>query len=892
MTFRYISLLALGLGLGWCHAQTPVGELDEPFEFREPQATLYRVVKPAAGKQSALGGPSWLRAWPANGSSNSLEVGSRVVLRVTAPGLLTNLLAGAAARADRQITSNLFILQAPDAWTAAREAQRLAGLPGVEVSHPVRRRPVKLHSQFAPLPNDPYYGRQWHLENRNTNTGAALGPDLNVRRAWAYTRGEGVILALSDDGVETGHPDLAANASPTNHFNFVTGFANGNPATDAQIHGTAVAGLAAAVGGNRRGVAGVAPAARFASWVVFDSTDNLATEERVMDMFQFRSNIVSVQNHSWGNATVGLLPLGTLESAGIAHAVENGRGGRGVVIVRSGGNNRADGNDGNEDGYSQDPRQIAVAAVRNNGRVAAFSTPGANLLVAAPSGERNAELVQGGTTNYPGLLTTDRQGARGYSATTLDGDTADYTFGAASFSGTSAAAPQVSGVAALMLAANPTLGYRDVQQLLILASTQTDPADPDLALNGAGLAVSHNSGFGVPDAGRAVAMARAWRPRPAPVSVAVTNATGGAIPDDGLKVMITGDQVSASLALIPAYPSQGVHPVTPTTALALVDVGQALKPITQDLRGKAALIQRGTSLFVQKIAFAAAAGAGLAVIYNNVDGSERIYMAGADIHLAPIPAVFISQTAGEALRAYMLTNAETRAQIVLQAARFALPVTTSLLCEHVALRVQAGHPRRADVLITLTSPAGTRSILHHPNQDSGTRLDDWTYYSTHHFFESSVGVWQVEVGDEQAGQAGQVASVELSIKGTPIADSDGDGLDDDWEQAHFGSLALGPRDDPDGDGQNNLREFILGTDPLVVDMAFRLDLSPWNNKLARLSWPATTNFHYQVLVGTDPSAAPTLAADLPGRWPEAEWFTAYTNLHHQFFRVQAIPSGQ
>src|SRR5438046_283457 len=91
----------------------------------------------------------------------------------------------------------------------------------------------------------------------------------------------------------------------------------------------------------------------------------------MMDMFQYRANVVSVENHSWGNVdeykldvTQSMATLqsrsnvvsfqshswGTpdqtqlaprpLESVGISNAIAFGRGGNGVVMVRSAGNNR------------------------------------------------------------------------------------------------------------------------------------------------------------------------------------------------------------------------------------------------------------------------------------------------------------------------------------------------------------------------------------------------------------------------------------------------------------------------------------------------------------------------------------------------------------------------
>jgi len=125
------------------------------------------------------------------------------------------------------------------------------------------------------------------------------------------------------------------------------------------------------------------------------------------------------------------------------------------------------------------------------------------------------------------------------------------------------------------------------------------------------------------------------------------------------------------------------------------------------------------------------------------------------------------------------------------------------------------------------------------------------------------------------------------VRGVRIADADRDGLDDHWETNHFGALDRGPQDDPDGDGYENAREQVMGTDPMTVDVAFELDLSPFDENLARLSWPGVTNETYELFAGTDLAAPLVLVTNLPGRFPETEWFTPRTNLTHQFFRVRA-----
>jgi hypothetical protein len=164
---------------------------------------------------------------------------------------------------------------------------------------------------------------------------------------------------------------------------------------------------------------------------------------------------------------------------------------------------------------------------------------------------------------------------------------------------------------------------------------------------------------------------------------------------------------------------------------------------------------------------------------------------------------------------------------------------------------------------------------------------DWIYYSTHHFFESSAGNWRLEVSDESAGFTGNVLGAALTIFGVPIKDTDHDGLDDDWEMAKFGSLAYGPKDDPDKDGNNNAREQLMGTNPLLADVPFKLDLSTWNPGISRLSWPGSTNYHYEVWTGTNVTSL-NLFTNLPGRFPETEWFTPNNVSPQQFFRVHAV----
>src|SRR6185295_10118706 len=125
------------------------------------------------------------------------------------------------------------------------------------------------------------------------------------------------------------------------------------------------------------------------------------------------------------------------------------------------------------------------------------------------------------------------------------------------------------------------------------------------------------------------------------------------------------------------------------------------------LSGRAALIERSTpanfpdmrTFFFRKIEMAAGAGAMFAVVYNNVGTTELLTMATTEF--VPIPAVFIGHNDGVQLQSLMQTQANVKAQLVLNATNYQFAVTNKLICEHVVVRLKTDHTRRGDVRITL-----------------------------------------------------------------------------------------------------------------------------------------------------------------------------------------------
>src|SRR5262249_25169155 len=140
-------------------------------------------------------------------------------------------------------------------------------------------------------------------------------------------------------------------------------------------------------------------------------------------------------------------------------------------IVHSAGNDRTnnfnsgEARDANDSNFTNSREVISVAALDNQGFVTQYSTPGAPVLVSA----------FGGGVDTPGVWSTDFLGDQGFhrgpgDGFTGDDSTLDYD---GTMDGTSAASPEVAGVVALMLQANPLLGWRDVQEILALSARHT-----------------------------------------------------------------------------------------------------------------------------------------------------------------------------------------------------------------------------------------------------------------------------------------------------------------------------------------------------------------------------------------------------------------------------------
>lgn len=380
----------------------------------------------------------------------------------------------------------------------------------------------------ATMPDDPLAAQQWYLS------------DTNVLPVWLDYTGKGVRIAMFEPGGEFAtapeifdiqHPDLAANVDQPW---LKTQREKGVLPELASNHATMVAGVMVA-GRNDKGGVGVAYDAKLSGFYLANKGDDLTGLGNMVNY--------DVANHSWGfqndfaisNLQNGAIDTASALAANARYAAHNGRGGLGTVIVTAGGNQRAQGGSAQGSLTNNNRFSIQVGAINAQGDLSTlqigsmpFSNPGASLLVSAPGSNVLSTSL---------LVETERGSTFGN----------DYT----SMQGTSFAAPIVSGIAALMLEANPNLGYRDVQQILALSARRVNDSatrwDDNGARNwnGGGMHISHDYGFGEVDARAAVRLAESWMTRSTGADESVFSASSGALG----RTLSGGGSLSTSLQM-------------------------------------------------------------------------------------------------------------------------------------------------------------------------------------------------------------------------------------------------------------------------------------------------------------------------------------------------------
>lgn len=351
---------------------------------------------------------------------------------------------------------------------------------------------------------DPFYSLQWHLDNDGSVTGDLAGEDINVSGVWSSNKGADVHVRVVDDDLEIAHPDLSINIESGESYNFID-FGTDPTCSNCSGHGTSCGGLIAAKDNNNIGVRGVAPNAKLSGYNLLQS--NLLSSEAQSMSRNIAS--VDVSNNSWGPSDgLGIFyePLSSWTDA-VETGLSSGRGGKGTVYVWAAGNGAVP-DSSNYDGYANFYGVMSICGTQYDGTFADYSEPGSNLWVCAPT----ANLAH---STGKAIATTDLIGSsRGQNTSGASSDLADKDY-TQFFGGTSASAPIVSGVAALVIKANPTLSWRDVKLILAQSARQNDPGNARGSANTwqtnlAGHKYNEDYGFGVVDADAAVTLASSW----------------------------------------------------------------------------------------------------------------------------------------------------------------------------------------------------------------------------------------------------------------------------------------------------------------------------------------------------------------------------------------------
>jgi thermitase len=268
--------------------------------------------------------------------------------------------------------------------------------------------------------NDPSFGKQWALSK------------IGAPAAWGSSTGARIRIGIVDTGVDLGHEDLAGKVVA--HASCVG--SRGDPgrctgsAQDEHGHGTHVSGIAAAIRGNAKGIAGVAPDAELVVVRALDASGAGSVEDVTAGVKWVVDRGARVVNLSLGDPTTAVTSAALADNS-LKEAIDYAWS-RGAVPVLASGNSDVLGLGLGGSAYG-DVNAVVVGATGPDDRVAGYSSP---------TGDAKWALVA------PGGAANGREADDVLSTFWVRGSSNQYRYQA----GTSMAAPHVSGTLAMLLA--------------------------------------------------------------------------------------------------------------------------------------------------------------------------------------------------------------------------------------------------------------------------------------------------------------------------------------------------------------------------------------------------------------------------------------------------------
>lgn len=384
---------------------------------------------------------------PVAGDAGQDFAPGRIMVKVSdsaPPGRLAEINRDNNARVEERLPEvEASVVDLPRGLAVKEAVERYDSARGIEYAEP----DYKVYSQEI-TPDDEYFDYLYGLDNTGENLGQNTGlanADINAPEAWESATGSSRnVIAVVDTGVQVDHPDLRDNVwtnadeipgndkdddgngyvDDVNGWDFHNGDRTVYDNADVDDHGTHVAGTIAAEGNNGIGVSGVNWQARIMP-LKFLGSDGGFTSDAVRAMDYAVDNGASISNHSWGGGGYSLTLQESIERAGA----------EGHLIVAAAGNESAD-NDSvpSYPASYENSNIISVAATNNRDELAGFSNYGAKSVDLAAPGASIVSTLPGGY---------------GY------------------MSGTSMAAPHVTGSAALLAAAEPGIGASEIKERLL-----------------------------------------------------------------------------------------------------------------------------------------------------------------------------------------------------------------------------------------------------------------------------------------------------------------------------------------------------------------------------------------------------------------------------------------